>query len=367
MAGPIIRGRVVLALGLATLASAAPAAGDAVDDIIRADMAARKIPGLSLAIVERGEVVKAAGYGVASVELGAPATPATIYQAGSITKQFTATLVMSLVGEGKVGLRDPVYKYLGPGAPGWERVTVYHLLTHTAGVSGSVGKLIDMRRDYTEDELVARILGLPLEFEPGTRWAYSNPGYVLLGAMTRRVTGRPYGEELRRRVFAPLGMTTARIIDEADIIPNRASGYRLVGGELKNQEWVSPTINATADSGLYLSVIDLARWDAGLRRAAVLGRAGLEQMWTPARLDDGSTRPYGFGWELDRVDGRRLVEHSGTWQGFAGHIARFLDDDLTVIVLTNAVHGRPAGLVRRIAGTRKASPPTAGGATLPSP
>ena len=338
-----------LAVGSSLLSTAT---ADEVDDLIRADMAARKIPGLSLAIVERGEVVKSAGYGLASVELNAPATAETIYQAGSITKQFTATLIMSLVEEGRVGLDDPVGKHLGPGGPGWEGVTVYHLLTHTAGVSGSVGKLIDMRRDYTEDELVALILAQPLDFKPGTQWKYSNPGYVLLGALARRVTGRPYGEGLRERVFGPLGMATARIIDEADIVPNRASGYRLVRGELKNQAWVSDTINATADSGLYLTVLDLARWDSGLRGEKVLKRATLEQMWTPARLDDGTTRPYGFGWELGEVNGRRLVEHSGTWQGFAAHIVRFLDDDLTVIVMTNAVHGRPAKLVRRIAGAR---------------
>ncbi|MHC5543315.1 serine hydrolase domain-containing protein [Singulisphaera rosea] len=145
-------------------------------------------------------------------------------------------------------------------------------------------------------------------------------------------------------------------VDEADIVPNRASGYRQIGGVLKNQEWFPSSINATADSGLYLTVLDLAKWDAGLRSEAVLKQATLQQMWTPTRLADLSTHPYGFGWELGKVNGQRVVEHSGTWQGFAAHIARYLDDELTVIVMTNAVHGQPARLVHRIAAKLQGTP-----------
>ena len=198
MAGPIIRGRVVLALGLATLAGAAPAAGDAVDDIIRADMAARKIPGLSLAIVERGEMVKAAGYGLASVELGGAGDPGD-----DLSGRLHHQAVHGDAGD--VPRRGGQGRPQGPGpqipGPRGTRVGAGDGVSpaHAHGRGLRVGRQVNRHeRDYTEDELVAKILGLPLEFEPGTRWAYSNPGYVLLGALTRRVTGRPYGEELRR-------------------------------------------------------------------------------------------------------------------------------------------------------------------------
>ena len=152
----------------------------------------------------------------------------------------------------------------------------------------------------------------------------------MLGVLIRNVTERFYGDLLRARIFEPLGMETARVIGEADIVPNRAAGYRLVDGKLKNQEWVSPTLNTTADGALYLTVLDLAKWDAALTNATVLPQASLDRMWTPAELNDGTTAPYGFGWELGEVAGRRFVAHGGRWQGFATHIVRYLDDKLTV-------------------------------------
>jgi len=323
-------------LGLVFFAtSSASAQADKVDEYIKAEMERRHIPGLSLAVVRNGEIVKTKGYGLANVELNVAAAPETIYQSGSVGKQFTATLVMMLVEEGRLSLDDPITKYFAAAPDSWKNITVRHLLTHTAGISNSLYQKIDMRHDYTEDELVRQIAALPLDFPPGARWSYSNAGYMMLGILVHRVTGRFYGDLLREKIFEPLGMTTARVIDEADIVLNRAAGYRLVDGELKNQEWVSPTLNKTADGSLYLTVLDMAKWDAALYSDKLLKRSSFDLMWTPAKLNDGTATSYGFGWIIGTARGHRLFQHGGGWQGFSTHIARFVDDKLTVIVMTN--------------------------------
>jgi CubicO group peptidase (beta-lactamase class C family) len=135
-------------------------------------------------------------------------------------------------------------------------------LSHTGGFT-DYPKDFNFRKDYTEDEPFKVIAAFPLDFLPGTKWSYSNLGYATLGLLIHRVTGKFYGDVLEERIFQPLGMQTTRIISEADIIPNRASGYRLLKGELKNQEWVAPTLNTTADGSLYFSILDLAKWECG--------------------------------------------------------------------------------------------------------
>lgn len=341
---------VVALVGLLLwMVSPASARADKVDDYVRAEMQAQKIPGLSIAVVQDGKVVKAQGYGLANVELNVAATPKTIYQSGSIGKQFTATLAMMLIEEGKIGLEDPVSKYI-PDAPAiWRDITVHRLLTHTSGISNSLYTKINMRQDYTEDELIQQIAALPLDFQPGEKWQYSNPGYVTLGILIHKATGKFYGDLLREKIFAPLGMTTARIIDEADIIPNRAAGYRLVDGKLKNQEWVAPRLNTTADGAIYMTVLDLAKWDAALYSEKLLKQASLDLMWTPVTLNSGKTEKYGFGWQIEEFRGHRLILHGGAWQGFTAQISRYVDDKLTVIVMTNLAGARPAKIERGIA------------------
>ena len=326
------------------------AQSDKVDEYVRSEMARRKIPGLSLAVVRNGEVVKAMGYGLANVELNSPATAETIYQSGSVGKQFAATLVMMLVEEGKIKLDVPISSYFPDAPAAWKDVTVRRLLSHTAGISDKLYDLINLRQDYTEDELYRKIVSLPLDFAPGEKWSYSNPGYLLLGILVRKVTGEFYGDVLKKRIFDPLGMATARIISEADIVMNRAAGYRLVKGELKNQEWVAPMINTTADGSLYLTVLDMAKWDAALYTEKLLKKASLDEMWTPIRLNNGKTEKYGFGWRPDEVRGHRIIEHGGSWQGFNTHISRYVNDRLTIIALANLDGADPGDIVHGVAG-----------------
>jgi CubicO group peptidase (beta-lactamase class C family) len=354
---------VLVGLGLSFIGAHRAAGGQDVDGrvdaFVGAEMREQRIPGLALAVLREGKVAKAQGYGLANVELNVAVKPETVFQTGSVGKQFTATAVMMLVEEGKVGLDDKLSNYL-EGTPGaWKDVTVRNLLTHTSGIADYTGReytkaggLINLRGDYTEAELYQKLVQLPLNFETGTKWKYSNTGYVLLGFLIHKVTGEFYGDFLQERIFRPLGMSATRIISEADIVPNRASGYELVKGEIKNQEWVSATLNTTADGALYTNFVDLGKWDAALYTEKLLKRGSFEQMWTPVKLKDGKTHPYGFGWFLNEVNGHRLIEHDGSWQGFTMNISRYVDDKLTVIVMTNldSGHAKPERVAHGVAG-----------------
>ncbi|MGA3104001.1 MAG: serine hydrolase domain-containing protein [Terriglobales bacterium] len=323
---------------------------DVVDSYIRAEMTKQKVPGVALLVSRGGRVVLAQGYGMANVELQVAVKPETIFQSGSVGKQFTATAVMMLVEEGKIGLDDPLTKYFPDAPAAWKQVTIRELLSHTAGFT-DYPKSFEMRKDYTEAEQLKMVEGVPLAFSPGTSWSYSNLGYLTLGLVIHKVTAEFYGDFLQERIFRPLGMNTTRIISEADIVPNRSAGYRLVKGELKNQEWVSPTVNTTADGSLYFSILDLAKWDAALYTEKLLKRSSLEQMWTVAKLKNGKPNAgeYGFGWFIESKKGHRVVEHEGAWQGFETEISRYVDDQLTVVVLTNLDAAKPETIADHVA------------------
>jgi CubicO group peptidase (beta-lactamase class C family) len=332
------------------LAVAQQAALDSVDRYLRAELARQRIPGLSVAILRGDSLLLARGYGLANLEHRVPATDSTVYQSASVGKQFTAAAIVTLAREGRLGLDDPIRRYFPEGPAAWRGITVRHLLTHTSGIPDYTDSTVDYRRDYTEDELVAVAARRPPEFPAGENWSYSNTGYALLGFLVRRVTGRFYGDWLRERIFEPLGMRSARVISESDIVPNRAAGYELVQGEIRNQEWVSPALNTTADGSLYLSVRDLARWAVGLDRGRVLDSTGLTASWTPVRLRGGGTYPYGFGWMLDHQRGHPRTGHTGSWQGFRTSIQRYPESSLTVIVLANIDAALPAPISFTVAG-----------------
>jgi len=325
-------------------------APDAVDEYVRAEMEKQHIPGLSLLVSRDGNAIRAQGYGFANVELQVPVKPETVFQSGSVGKQFTATAVMMLVEESKIGLEDPLTKFFADAPAAWKQVTVRELLSHTAGFT-DYPKDFNFRKDYTEDEVLKIVEGIPLAYPAGTKWSYSNLGYATLGILIHKVTGKFYGDFLQERIFKPLDMSTTRIISEADIIPNRAAGYRLLKGELKNQEWVAPMINTTADGSLYFSINDLAKWDAALYTEKLLKRSSLDQMWTVAKLKNGQPNQdhYGLGWSIETKNGHKVIGHGGSWQGFKTHISRYVDDKLTVVVLINQAEAEPGPITDRVA------------------
>lgn len=323
-----------LSLGFLVPAQAQQDVAGKIDAFVQAELKRQNIPGISLAVIRNGEVPLVRAYGMANLEHQVPVEPETIFQSGSVGKQFTSAAVMLLAEDGKLTVDDKVSKHLGAVPAAWTDLTIRHLLTHTGGLT-DYPKGFDFRKDYTEDELLKTIQAVPLAFAPGERHAYSNLGYVTLGILISKVTGKFYGEFLQERIFKPLDMTSARIISETAIVPNRAAGYRLQQGQLRNQEWVSPTLNTTADGSLYLTILDMVKWEAALRSTTFLRPESRTAMWTPYTLNSGTRGHYGFGWQIGRRAGHLAIEHGGAWQGFVAYILRFPDDGLTVILFAN--------------------------------
>jgi CubicO group peptidase (beta-lactamase class C family) len=331
----------------------AAAPDNAIDATVEAYMQERKIPGLLLGIMQDGRTVVRKAYGLSDLELGVPARPEHIYQSGSTGKMFTATAIMQLVADGRVALDAPVGRYLKTAPALWSAITVEQLMRHRSGVPDYDGADFNVALEWPAEAFIARLGTWPLDFAPGTRFSYSNSGYVLLGFIIEAVTGKPYGVHLAERVFAPAGMKTARVNDNDAIITGRARGYRLdENGVLIRPEIVSQTANQFADGSLLYSLDDLIAWERAVAANTVLppdAQAFIER----APLFPDGTKPaenYGAGWETRIVRGHREVSHGGVWQGFSAWIGRWPEKRLAMMMLANHERGHPGGLAPRLAG-----------------
>lgn len=315
-----------------------------VDDLIKAEMGKLHIPGAAVAVLRDGETELIQGYGLANIERKIPVTPDTVFQIASTTKPFTAMCVMMLVEEGKISLDEKAMKYL-PWLPAiYSEVTVRQLLTHTSGINRDVRTAnVD---NFTIDEFKRRFAAASVSFKPGVRWEYSNNGYILLGLIVEAVSGKPFGENLARRITGPLGMNDTGYNEPPTAkVKNRATGYDWI----ENAYRPSPYFSGGYTGGAITSTIsDMAKWGRALSAGRLLNRSSFEQIWTPAKLIDG--RPgsfdfrgeqsgYGFGWFLTSYKGRKLFTHGGTVSGFSSQVHRFVDDKVTIIVLTNSKSG----------------------------
>jgi CubicO group peptidase (beta-lactamase class C family)/Tol biopolymer transport system component len=327
----------------------APFDATAVDQVALSEMQRQHSPGFGVAVIKGDRVLMAKGYGMANLEQQVPASAETMFESGSVGKMFTAAGIMALAEDQRLALDSSVRQYVPEAPPSWQGITIRHLLSHTSGIPDYTGDAMDYRRDYTEAQLTTMAFALPLEFPPGARWNYSNTGYVMLGVIMSRITGAPYWQYLRSRIFTPSGMPTARIISEADVVPHRAAGYLPTATGFVHQNWVSPSLNTTADGSLLLSVRDFVAWNAVVRDRRVLSKESWAQLLTPIRLTSGRTHPYGFGWFLDSLNGQRVVQHGGSWQGFRNQFTRFEGSDLTVVVLANSGAVFPDVVASRIA------------------
>jgi CubicO group peptidase (beta-lactamase class C family) len=354
---------IVFALATTIATSQQSASGQA-DDYVRKRMTEMRIPGLSLAVVKRGVILKATGYGLANLETNTPATPETEYRIASISKQFVATAIMLLVQENMVRLDDPVSKYLD-GPPGsWKEITIYHLLTHTSGI---VRDPIDYH-PYDEQsitDVIKAAYSLPLSFPPGEKWLYSNVGYYVLAEVITKASGQPWDTFISERLLAPAHMTSTRVGTVTDIVPHRASGYKQISKGIANAEnWI-----AVRPSSAFLStVLDLAKWDRYLYSSNPLSNSNRKLMWTPVTLNDKTSADYGFGWYVDTFLGRVRIHHDGQYPGFRSDFERFTDDKLTVIVLANSDGSSLDSLAIKIAGfyeTKLSTPPFTLSADVP--
>jgi CubicO group peptidase (beta-lactamase class C family) len=259
-------------LYLAFAGVGAAAQSDAIDDYVRAEMARRHIPGLSLAVVRNGTVVKLGHYGLADLELNVPVTDDTKFEIASMTKQFTDAAILLLVEDGKLGLDDPVAKFLSDAPPSWKAITIRQLMNHTAGVRDDWDEdTAFFLRNQTTDDFLKALYAFPLKFAPGQGWAYG-AGPFVLSIVIEKISGRPYSEFMQERVFAPLGMTATSINDVFVVLPHRASGYRWIGGAMTRGARISPTAQGRGDVGIITTAADLAKWDVALNTTKLLSR-----------------------------------------------------------------------------------------------
>jgi CubicO group peptidase (beta-lactamase class C family) len=325
------------------------AAGDEVDDYIKAQMEQHRTPGIALRIIQDGKVAKTGTYGVANLELNVAVKPETVFEIGSITKQFTAAGILLLAQDGKLSVDDPISRHLKKTPAAWTNITIRHLLSHTSGIKSYTGMSgFELTRHLTQEQFIRAIGEHPLEFQPGESWKYSNTGFNLLGYIIENVSHRNYWDFMSERIFRPLRMTATRDRRPGDIIANRAAGY-----EQTNRMWINRDYDLTdvfAAGAIVSNIDDLTKWNAALDCDAILNAASREQMWTPTKLNSGKSTKYGLGWFIESVEGHRNIGHGGATSGFSASIQRFPDDKLAVILLSNTDEQIATALARRVAG-----------------
>jgi CubicO group peptidase (beta-lactamase class C family) len=349
---PFIFWRMALRLSIYffwTVIFVGAAAGDEVDDYIKAQMAEHRIPGIALRIIQDGKATKTATYGLANLELNVPVKAETVFEIGSVTKQFTAAGILLLAQDGKLSVDDPISSHLKNTPAAWTNITIRHLLSHTSGIKSYTGLTgFELTRHLTQEQFIHAIGEYQLEFPPGESWKYCNTGFNLLGYIIENVSRKGYWDFLKERIFRPLEMTATRERRPGDIIPNRAAGY-----EQTNRIWINRDYDLTdvfAAGAIVSNIGDLTKWNAALDCDAILNAASKERMWMPAKLNNGKVTKYGFGWFIESVEGHKNVGHGGATSGFSASIQRFPDDKLAVILLSNTDEQIATKLARHIAG-----------------
>lgn len=295
-------------------------------------------PGGVVLVRKGDQVLLREGFGLADVENQVPMTPDKVLPLASVTKQFTSFAILQLVQAGKLRLDQPVGEVVTDLPATLGKVTLRQLLTHTSGVK-NISKITASRaarrNDAGIDTLIAFFKDLPLEFEPGTRFEYSNSNYILLTKVIETASGTRYADYMQTSVFVPLGMLHTRFGSHTDLVPGRAHGYRMVDSALENADFISMTQPQGAGS-LISTVDDLNRWDIALSEGRLVDRALMQQALNKVELRDGSHMPYGFGWMISQVQGRVSNEHSGFINGFSTYTLRVPEQKLYVTVLTNS-------------------------------
>lgn len=299
-------------------------------------MKTRHVPGVVWGVFKDGKVVKSRAYGLANVELGVPAKTDSVFEIGSVSKQFTATALLMLLEEGKLSLADRIDKYIADLPEGWRPVTLRQLLEHTSGIPDmeAIFGYESYRNIYTPKQIIEIANSKPMDFKPGEGWSYSNTGYYLAGMVLEKVSGKTYGQFLKERIFKPLGMTHTRESDPTQIIPNRAAGYQaLESGVWEVRDPMQPT--ACLGAGTLVSNLeDMAKWDAAITQHRLLKPATQQMMFTEGRTTKGPTG-YGLGWFIAPWRGNPSYEHSGGTAGFSCDYRRFPQAGISAMVFTN--------------------------------
>ena len=322
------------------------------EQVVQSYVAAKQFMG-SVLVAKGDQIILSKGYGFGNLEWQVPNSPESKFRLGSITKQFTAACILMLEERGKLKVDDPIKKYMADAPAAWDKISFYHLLTHTSGIP-SFTSFPDYASTEpfpaTPEKLVARFRDKPLEFQPGEKWNYSNSGYILLGYLIEKITGEPYSRFVQQNIFDPLGMKDSGYDSNTAIILHRDSGYTPnANGELQNTGYIDMTIPLSA-GGLYSTTLDLLKWEQGLFGGKLISAASLQKMTTPFKSD------YAFGLAVQDAKGHKLIDHGGGIEGFNTELAYYPDEKLTVVVLSNQNTGATGDIGMKLAAVTRGEP-----------
>jgi len=347
-----------IAAALIVILLAWGARGDDVDDLIKSQMQAHHVPGVACLVMRDGHTVKTFYGGFANLEWNEPVGPETVFEIGSISKQFAAASILLLQEQGKLSVDDNISKYLTNTPPVWANIKIRNLLSHTSGIhSYDDMDGFELRQHLTQAQFIRQLARHPVDFQPGEKWAYCNAGYNLAGYIVENVSGEDYLSFLEHHIFTPLGMTNSAFRDPLQVIPHRAAGYVFDHSRYYNRDY--DLTDLFAAGSIVSTASDLAKWDVALINGGLLNESSRQFWWTPAHLNNGQPVPvsrdgkrsYGMGWFLGTVDGHKNIGHGGITSGFSAANELYPDDHLVVIVLSNTDYGGFAvDLAEKIAG-----------------
>jgi D-alanyl-D-alanine carboxypeptidase len=325
-----------LLLGLAGMVvSPLSVRADRVDDLIQDEMQKHHVAGLALMMVENGQSIKTQGYGVANLEWNVPVDKDTVFEIGSITKQFTAACILLLAEDGKLSVDDLISRHLNNTPAAWSKITIRHLLTHTSGITNYTGlDGFELTKHLTQEQFIQKLGAYPLTFQPGDSWSYCNSGFNLLGFIVENASGKKYWDFIQERIFQPLGMTSTGNRTPGVVISHRAAGYERASQHPINRDYDLTDIFSAG--AIVSTVMDMGKWNAALNGEKLLKESSKQLWWTSTRLNNGTLKNYGFGWFLEPLDGHKNIGHGGATSGFSATIQRFPEDKLSLIILCNA-------------------------------
>lgn len=322
---------------------------DSTDIIVKQMMEKQKVVGLSLAVIKNGRPIVNKGYGLANVELRVPVTTETVIRLGSVSKQFYTTAIMKLVEEGKLTIDDSVHKFFPDAPETWRPITIKNLMSHTSGLQREAPAYNNFKIQPDID-IIESAYNLPLVFNPGEKYQYCNLAYFMLAEIIKQASGMSWEAYINDRLFKPAGMNNSCMTDFYRIIPNRANGYMHYNDTLIN----ATAMFAVRPSGGFLSTSsDMIKWEKAIReKKIILKKDNWEKLWQPfikTSIEAGSKEYYGFGWMIDEYKGHKLIAHGGANIGFRSVFTHFVNDGLSIIILTNTDEANPRAIANALA------------------
>lgn len=322
---------------------------DSTDLIVAKQMKEQRITGLTLAVVKKGKTIVNKGYGLSNVEYNIPMTAETVIRLGSVSKQFFATAILKLVEEGKLSIEDPVHRFFPDAPETWRPIQIKHLLSHTSGLKRE-GPAYANHIIQPDIDIIRSAYTLPLDFQPGEKYQYCNLAYYMLADIIAQVSQMPWQDYIRNQLFIPAGMKNTGMTNFFTITPNRASGYRHKKDTLINAD---PMYAVRPSGGFHSTSSDMILWDKALReKKIILKKENWELLWTPVIKTSAKAESksyYCFGWMVDEYNGRKVVMHNGANSGFRSTYVRYIDDGLSIIIMSNTEETNPDLIARVLA------------------